>query len=70
MADDVSAEDPQENPTNTDHLPVSGEVGSGPVSYHDPLTQDTDDTATSPDNLDELPLDSADDQSDEGIGTS
>jgi hypothetical protein len=38
-----SVEDPQENPSNTGHLPVSGEVGNGPVSYHDPLTQDTTD---------------------------
>jgi hypothetical protein len=35
--------DPKENPTKDGHLPVSGEVGAGPVSYHDPLTQDTDD---------------------------
>jgi len=35
--------DPKENPTNTGHLPVSGEVGVGPVPYHDPLTVDTTD---------------------------
>ena len=35
--------DPKENPAGTDHLPVSGEVGVGPVPYHDPLTTDTDD---------------------------
>jgi hypothetical protein len=36
--------DPQENPTGTGHVPVAGEVGNGPVNYHDPLTQDTDDS--------------------------
>lgn len=40
---DTSPTDPQENPTGTGHLPASGEVGVGPVSYHDPLTTDTDD---------------------------
>jgi len=35
--------DPQENPAGTDHLPVSGEVGVGPVPYHDPVTTDTND---------------------------
>jgi hypothetical protein len=36
--------DPKENPTADGHLPVSGEVGAGPVSRHDPVTKDTDDT--------------------------
>ena len=35
--------DPIENPVGSDHLPVSGEVGVGPASYHDPLTTDTND---------------------------
>lgn len=35
--------DPKENPVGTGHLPVSGEVGVGPVSYHDPMTIDTND---------------------------
>jgi hypothetical protein len=38
-----SPSDPKENPVGTGHLPVSGEVGVGPVSYHDPLTIDTND---------------------------
>jgi hypothetical protein len=41
---DENPTDPKENPHNTGHLPVSGEVGMGPVSYHDPLTTDTDDS--------------------------
>lgn len=36
--------DPVENPYTTGHLPVSGEVGVGPISYHDPITHDTDDS--------------------------
>jgi len=43
MQDDDTTMDPKENPTGTGHLPVSGEVGVGPVSYHDPLTTDTND---------------------------
>lgn len=43
MSDDSSPMDPKENPTGTGHLPVSGEVGVGPVSYHDPVTTDTSD---------------------------
>lgn len=43
--DDEHITDPQENPTGSGHLPVSGEVGSGPLSYHDPVTQPTDDDA-------------------------
>jgi hypothetical protein len=39
--------DPKENPVGTGHLPVSGEVGVGAPSYHDPLTQDTDDSVVS-----------------------
>jgi len=35
--------DPQENPVNTDHLPVSGEVGVGYAHNHDPVTHDTND---------------------------
>ena len=35
---------PKENPMGTMHLPVSGEVGVGPVTYHDPVTIDTDDS--------------------------
>ena len=35
---------PKENPVGTGHLPVSGEVGVGPVPYHDPVTIDTDDS--------------------------
>jgi hypothetical protein len=51
MADDTSDEDehvmdPKENPAGTGHLPVSGEVGVGPVSYHDPLTHDTTDDSS------------------------
>lgn len=38
-----SVMDPRENPANSDHLPVSGEAGVGPGSYHDPLTTDTND---------------------------
>lgn len=41
--DDDTAMDPKENPTGTGHLPVSGEVGVGPVPYHDPVTTDTND---------------------------
>jgi hypothetical protein len=47
MADDFddydNPLDPKENPIGTGHLPVSGEVGVGPVSYHDPVTTDTND---------------------------
>lgn len=42
--DDDNPTDPKENPTGTGHLPVAGEVGVGPVSYHDPVTTDTDDS--------------------------
>ena len=38
--------EPKENPTDTGHLPVSGEVGAGPVTYHDPLTHDTTDDSS------------------------
>ena len=41
--DDENVMDPQENPEGTGHLPSSGEVGNGQVSYHDPVTQPTDD---------------------------
>lgn len=44
MQDEPSPMDPQENPTGTGHLPVSGEVGVGEVHYHDPTTMDTDDS--------------------------
>jgi hypothetical protein len=44
---DDNVMDPQENPNDTGHLPVSGEVGNGPVSYHDPVTQPTDDDINS-----------------------
>ena len=47
MADD-NIMDPQENPTDTGHLPAAGEVGSGQVSYHDPVTQPTDDDTDEP----------------------
>lgn len=40
---DNSPTDPKENPIGTGHLPASGEVGVGQVTYHDPLTTDTDD---------------------------
>ena len=40
---DDNASEPQENPGGTGHLPAAGEVGNGPVSYHDPVTQPTDD---------------------------
>lgn len=44
MADDSDyVTDPKENPVGTGHLPVSGEVGVGPITRHDPLTADTDD---------------------------
>ena len=46
MADDNqddSTMDPKENPTGTGHLPVNGEVGVGPVPYHDPVMTDTND---------------------------
>jgi hypothetical protein len=43
IIDDDSPTDPKENPVGTGHLPVSGEVGVGPVSYHDPVTTDTND---------------------------
>lgn len=42
MADD-NVTDPKENPIGTGHLPVSGEVGVGPIQRHDPVTADTDD---------------------------
>ena len=35
--------DPKENPVGTGHLPVSGEVGVGPTTGHDPVTTDTND---------------------------
>jgi hypothetical protein len=41
---DVSPMDPVENPEGTGHLPVSGEIGVGKVSYHDPVTTDTNDS--------------------------
>ncbi|HET9173867.1 MAG TPA: hypothetical protein VFN56_01145 [Candidatus Saccharimonadales bacterium] len=41
--DDEHVMDPAENPLSSGHLPVSGEVGNGPVAYHDPVTQPTDD---------------------------
>jgi hypothetical protein len=40
---DENPMDPKENPYGTGHLPVSGEVGVGPVPYHDPVTTDTND---------------------------
>lgn len=43
--------DPKENPVGTGHLPVAGEVGVGPVSYHDPLTTDTNDDPPPEDTL-------------------
>jgi hypothetical protein len=46
MANDDNPMDPKENPYGTSHLPVSGEVGVGPVSYHDPVTTDTNDDTT------------------------
>jgi len=47
MKDDTdNVMDPKENPIGTGHLPVSGEVGVGPVPYHDPVTHDTDDSPT------------------------
>lgn len=51
--------DPKENPVDTGHLPVSGEVGVGPVPYRDPVTTDTSDdpsnepTVEVPDETDE-----------------
>ncbi|HVV25718.1 MAG TPA: hypothetical protein VHC21_01665 [Candidatus Saccharimonadales bacterium] len=42
---DDAPTDPKENPIGPGHLPVSGEAGVGPSSYHDPLTIDTDDSA-------------------------
>jgi|GEM_PF-1915713 len=42
MVDD-NPMDPKENPADTGHLPVSGEVGVGPVPYHDPVTTDMND---------------------------
>lgn len=42
MIDD-NPTDPKENPVGTGHLPVSGEAGVGPITYHDPLTTDTSD---------------------------
>lgn len=59
MADDDNVTDPQENPVDTGHLPGAGEVGNGPVSYHDPVTQPTDDSTTTdtqvPDDVDTPP---------------
>lgn len=52
MPDEPSPMDPQENPVGTGHLPAAGEVGVGPVPYHDPVTADTDDN---PDNQPSLP---------------
>lgn len=53
--DDDAVMDPQENPMNTGHLPASGEVGNGPVPYHDPVTHDTDDSVdNSEDDLPQL----------------
>lgn len=31
--DDDTVTDPKENPANTGHLPVSGEMGVGPATY-------------------------------------
>lgn len=55
MADDKdilnnNESDPTENHKDSGHLPVSGEAGIGPVSYHDPLTTDTYDN---PDNAED-----------------
>lgn len=55
MADSDSAMEPQENPTDTGHLPAAGEVGNGQVSYHDPVTQPTDDSVDTEDEADTLP---------------
>jgi hypothetical protein len=41
--DDEHVTEPKENPVDTGHLPVSGEVGVGPTTSHDPVTADTDD---------------------------
>lgn len=41
--EDNSPMDPKENPYGTGHLPVAGEVGVGPIPYHDPVTTDTND---------------------------
>lgn len=54
MADDDSAMEPRENPEGTDHLPASGEVGSGKVRYHDPVTQPTDDAVDDDDDINPL----------------
>lgn len=43
LSEDNNPMDPKENPVGTGHLPVSGEVGVGPVPYHDPVTTDTSD---------------------------
>jgi hypothetical protein len=62
--------DPKENPTGAGHLPVSGEVGVGPVPYHDPVTTDTNDdpdsdsTGSAPDDQ-VLPKDQQNDAIDE-----
>lgn len=47
---DDNPTDPKENPVGTGHLPVAGEVGVGPVSYHDPVTTDTNDDVEDSDN--------------------
>ena len=43
MEDETNHQNPQENPDDPAHLPVSGEVNAGPVPDDDPLTHDTND---------------------------
>jgi hypothetical protein len=62
MTDD-NPMDPKENPANTGHLPVSGEVGVGSVPYHDPVTTDTNDDPEHEPSIDELVEGASDDPS-------
>lgn len=57
---DENPTDPKENPMETGHLPVSGEVGVGPVPYRDPVTTDTNDDPSNEPTV-EIPADSVSD---------
>lgn len=61
MDDNDHVTDPKENPVGTGHLPVSGEVGVGPIPARDPVTADTDDDPNhQPSILDDLGKDNID----------
>ena len=49
-------ENPQENPANPAHLPVSGEVNEENIPHEDPLTVDTGEFPDEPSDASDNPL--------------